>query len=72
MTRYKDFTYRNPSRYVAWLVAPGVGILHGCGFADRKSAAAFLSDRVANGEAFPGERVARVPARVVFPREVQS
>lgn len=61
----------NAVRYFAWLVAPGVGILHGCGFADRKAAAVALADRVANGEAFPGERVARVPGRIIR-REVQS
>lgn len=67
----RDFV-RNPPRYFAWLVAPGVGVLNGCGFADRKAAATCLADRKANGEAFPGERVARVPRRVIFSCHVRG
>lgn len=54
-------------KYVAWLVAPGAGIIQGCGFADRHAAGVALEDRRANGEAFPGERVARVPVRLIDP-----
>jgi len=51
-------------RHSVTLAAPGVGILHGCECANRQRAAVLLSDRIANGHAFRGEFVARVPARV--------
>ena len=43
------------------LAAPGVGMIHGSYGSDQVT----LSDRRANGEAFPGERVVRVPRRAV-------
>lgn len=52
-------------RHHVFLAAPGVGLLHGTFSIDRTRAAVLLSDRIANGEAFPGEFVVRVPTRAV-------
>jgi hypothetical protein len=46
------------------LAAPGEGVLMGTWCADRATAQRLLDDRKANGEAFPGELVVRVPCRV--------
>jgi hypothetical protein len=46
--------------YAAMLAAPCMGLLQGTERSDRGSAATLLADRIANGEAFPGERVVRV------------
>jgi len=42
------------------LAAPGVGMIHGTAGAD----GTMLSDRIANGEAYEGERLARLPRRL--------
>ncbi len=52
-----------PASHMPVLVAPGVGVVT-CPFANRREAAIRLADRVANGEAFPGEVVARMPRRI--------
>lgn len=44
-------------------VAPGVGIVHGSMMGARELAT-LLADRAANGEAFSGERLVRLPRRV--------
>ncbi len=43
------------------LAAPDVGMVHGSFGAD----AALLADRVADGDAFPEERLVRIPRRFV-------
>lgn len=52
-----------------FLVAPGVGRVQGTECANRGAASVLLSDRIANGEAFNGEFVCRVPARSVIRAE---
>lgn len=47
----------------AVLVAPGVGYLVGT-FSTAADLKVFHSDRKANGEAWPGERLVRVPRRI--------
>ncbi len=44
-------------------VAPGVGIVHGT-MMGALALATLLADRAANGEAFPGEHLVRLPRRV--------
>ena len=47
----------------AIVIAPGVGLVHGlAGPAHR--VAQWVADRIANGCAYPGERVIRLPRRV--------
>jgi len=46
------------------LAAPGIGMVHGTFGAG----AMLLGDRIANGDAFPGEFVVRVPRRFVRDR----
>lgn len=55
-------------KYITALAAPSVGVVKGTLCTDRNTARIILADRVANGEAFPGERVTRVPARIIAPR----
>lgn len=52
-----------PSRFVPVLVAPSVGVVAGP-FRDRAPARVALNDRIANGEAFADEAVARLPRRL--------
>ena len=56
----RDEMYReNTVRTI--LAAPGVGMIHGTYGADET----LLYDRQANGDAFPGEHIVRVPRRFV-------
>lgn len=50
-----------------FLVAPEVGIVQGTECVSMKEAKLLLYDRKANGDAFKGERVARIPVEIFAP-----
>ena len=58
MNSYWKHWVRMYGRKITMLAAPGVGLLHGTA---TKDARMLLKDRKANGHAFPGEFIVRVP-----------
>lgn len=52
-----------PDRRPAALAAPGVGLVHGTFGVPVETLRVWLDDRRADGDAFPGEFVVRLPRR---------